>query len=78
MEDPEARELDAVTLEKARFMLSNIASTTISAFAFVMPALFASSLTISTLIKIPWLAERRHSRLQQTNGHEAGCACPLD
>ena len=38
--------------DKVRFMLSNTASTAISAFIFVMPVLYTTSLTMSSLIKV--------------------------
>jgi hypothetical protein len=52
---PMPRLARAHALDKARFMLSNTVSTTISAFVLVIPALFASPLTISPKTRYPGL-----------------------
>ncbi len=43
--------------DRARFMLSKTVSTAISALVLVIPVLFTTSLIMSSLIKVPLLAE---------------------
>ena len=50
---PKPRNSMRLPSDKLRLMLSNTASTAISAFVFVMPVLYTTSFTMSSLIKVP-------------------------
>ncbi len=50
---PKPRNSMRLPSDKVRLMLSNTASTAISAFVFVMPVLYTTSFTMLSLIKVP-------------------------